>query len=138
LARTDDASAASALIGRATVQIIESYDAAKAQALFATLKRHGTYQTPTLTVLRALGSLADPKFTADPRRKYMASYLTRGWLIENRPQERRPTAETLAGQRATYEHSLRLGQSLAAARGPDPAGPGHHQPVLLPRVQPAR
>ncbi len=132
LAKTEDASAAYALIGRTSTQISDSYDAAKARALFATLKRNSTWQTPTLTVLRAMGSLDDPTFTADPRSKYLPAYLTRGWKIENMPKERRPTAELLASRRASYAQALKIVAAMRAAGVPILAGTDTTNPYCFP------
>jgi imidazolonepropionase-like amidohydrolase len=47
-----------------------AHDPGKADALFARFVRNGTWQSPTLTVLRAIASPADT-FTHDPRLKYI-------------------------------------------------------------------
>src|SRR5262249_33495643 len=49
--------------------------------------RNGTWQVPTLTVLHSLVSLDDPKFTADPRVKYMLPSLSSYWLLIKLPPE---------------------------------------------------
>jgi imidazolonepropionase-like amidohydrolase len=132
LAKADNSGAAFALVFRFQVQALDSYDEAKARALFAKLKQNQTYQTPTLTVLRALASLDDPKFTADPRLKYMPSYLTRGWSVENMPKERRPTKDDMTARRAFYEKSLKVVAALREAGVPILAGTDTTNPYCFP------
>lgn len=54
-----------------TRSMLESFNAEKAASLFARFKRNQTWQCPTLTVLRNIASLDDPKLRDDPRLKYM-------------------------------------------------------------------
>src|SRR4051794_14419423 len=70
LAKADN-QAAWDLLGRIGVRAADSFGEKKARALYARFVRNGTWQVPTLTVLRSLVSLDDPKFTADPRVRYM-------------------------------------------------------------------
>jgi hypothetical protein len=51
--------------------MLDSYSPDKAAALFALLKSNGTWQCPTLTLLRMFGFGDDPAFLNDPRLKYM-------------------------------------------------------------------
>ena len=60
---------------RLQVKALAGYREEKAQALFARFAKNGTWQCPTLTVLRALASLDDKEFTADDRVKYITPYL---------------------------------------------------------------
>jgi imidazolonepropionase-like amidohydrolase len=124
--------AAGVAAGRVMAQALDSYDEATAQTLYATLKANRTYQTPTLTVLRALASLDDPAFTADPRVKYLPAYLTRVWKPEDMPKERRPTAEALAARKAFYERSLKTVAALRAAGVPLLAGTDTTNPYCFP------
>jgi len=58
---------------------LETFNAEKASALFALLKRNHTWQCPTLTVLRSGAFLADPGFREDARLKYMPSSVRTQW-----------------------------------------------------------
>lgn len=58
---------------------IDTYSPEKADALFAVLKRNGTWQCPTLTVLHAVVNLDDTAFTNDPRLKYMPRWAQQMW-----------------------------------------------------------
>lgn len=62
-----------------TRQMLETYDAEKAAALFARLKRNHTWQCPTLTVLRSTAFFGDPAFRQDPRLKYMPASIRTQW-----------------------------------------------------------
>jgi imidazolonepropionase-like amidohydrolase len=56
---------------RHTAMCLDSYDEKKAAALFARFVRNGTWQVPTLTVLRPKAYRGDQRFTEDPRLKYV-------------------------------------------------------------------
>ena len=74
---------APAAIGRVTTRAFETYDEAKAQALFARFVRNGTWQCPTLTVLRSISRLDDPQLANDTRLKYMSKGLRSSWDPKN-------------------------------------------------------
>jgi Amidohydrolase family len=56
-----------------------SFSEARAQELFARFKKNGTWQCPTLTVLRAIAWLDEPAFINDPRLKYTAPMVRMIW-----------------------------------------------------------
>jgi imidazolonepropionase-like amidohydrolase len=58
---------------------LDTYSPEKAAALFALFKKNGTWQVPTLTVLRSIAYIDDPAFTHDPRVKYMPPSLRAEW-----------------------------------------------------------
>jgi imidazolonepropionase-like amidohydrolase len=59
--------------------MLDSYSPDKAIALFALLKTNGTWQCPTLTLLRMFGYRDDPAFRNDPRLKYLPRSIRDGW-----------------------------------------------------------
>jgi hypothetical protein len=60
--------------------MLDTYSSEKAAALFATLKKNGTWQCPTLTLLRTTAFADDPaSFTNDPRLKYMPPRMKADW-----------------------------------------------------------
>ena len=59
--------------------LLNSYDSDKAAQLFARLKKNGTWQCPTLTVLRSLGYQDQASFRDDPRLKYMPRSVRAMW-----------------------------------------------------------
>jgi hypothetical protein len=66
LAKADN-QAVQELVGRIYARAADSFSDKRTRALYARFVRNGTWQVPTLTVLRAMASLDDPQFTADPR-----------------------------------------------------------------------
>ncbi|WP_223167440.1 amidohydrolase family protein [Nonomuraea sp. SYSU D8015] len=83
-----------------------SYDPAKAEALFGHLVRRGAWQSPTLTVLRAVGSPAGT-YANDPRLKYVPADVRAFWsrrILELAPG----TPEQIAEQRAYLDFRLRM------------------------------
>jgi tetratricopeptide (TPR) repeat protein len=64
--------------------LLASYDASKAAALFAQFVKNGTWQCPTLTLLRAHAFLHDREFTGDVRLKYMPRHVRQLWSDDPR------------------------------------------------------
>lgn len=62
-----------------TRSMLETYNTEKAASLFARFKRNHTWQCPTLTVLRSIAFLDDPKLRDDPRLKYMPPATRTQW-----------------------------------------------------------
>src|SRR5262249_21823094 len=86
LTKADDPTAVE-LLGGNGERAADSFSDKKARALYARFVRNGTWQVPTLTVLHSLVSLDDPKFTADPRVKYMPPSLRSYWSLMKLPPE---------------------------------------------------
>jgi imidazolonepropionase-like amidohydrolase len=59
--------------------IIDGYSPEKAAALFTVFKNNGTWQCPTLTLLRSLFQYQDPTLLNDPRMKYMPHSIRDSW-----------------------------------------------------------
>ena len=59
--------------------LLTSYDPDKAAQLFARFKKNGTWQCPTLTVLRSLAYNEQPSFRDDPRLKYIPRSVRAMW-----------------------------------------------------------
>lgn len=61
--------------------MLDTYSPEKAAELFTVLKSHGTWQCPTLTLLRvtAFDETDSSSFTADPRLKYMPPRMRAEW-----------------------------------------------------------
>ena len=60
-----------------------TFDEAKARALLARFVKNGTWQCPTLTVLRSLSRLDDPSAVNDDRLKYMPKSVRSFWDPHN-------------------------------------------------------
>ncbi len=64
-------------------EMLATYDDVAAAALFDRFAKNGTWQVPTLTVLRSMASLDDSSFTSDPRLKYMPRSIRESWNPAN-------------------------------------------------------
>jgi imidazolonepropionase-like amidohydrolase len=114
LSRSDNPSAME-LLGRIDARAADSFSDEKARALYARFVRNRTWQVPTLTVLHSLVSLDDPKFTADPRLKYMPPSFRSYWSLKLSP-------ETAAMLKRTYERATGLVRAMHQAGVPFLAG----------------
>lgn len=103
-------------------------DTAACGGLYARFRANGTWQVPTLTVLRAAAHLDDTTRLADPRLRYIPRFFTNGWdprvdfrfrraLPEYWPSARR----AWAAQQAIVRNMLRAGVPMLA--GTDVANP---------------
>jgi imidazolonepropionase-like amidohydrolase len=101
LAKPDNQAVRFAMI-RANARAGESYDAKKAAALFARFAKNGTWQCPTLPVLRSLASLGDKDFTSDPRVKYVSPFIRQALWGRKFP------ADVLGNNRRVFRRALRL------------------------------
>jgi imidazolonepropionase-like amidohydrolase len=111
-----DNSAAWELLGRIGARAADSSSPKKARALFARFVRNGTWQVPTLTVLRSLVSLDDPKFLADPRVKYMPPSIRSYWSLM------KLSPETVTGLKVRYKRATGLVRAMHQAGVPFLAG----------------
>jgi len=104
MAKLDNA-AIRPLMGRIWMKALDTYNEEKAQALFAKFAKNGTWQDPTLTVLRSLASLEDAQFTSDPRLKYMPAFLRSSWP---KADPTKPPSEASASLKRNYQNASRL------------------------------
>ena len=75
---------------RLNMRVVESFDDATAQSLFALFVKNRTWQCPTLTLLRA--QIDDPLPANDPRLKYLSREVRAKWdagYYKNVPPEPR-------------------------------------------------
>jgi imidazolonepropionase-like amidohydrolase len=93
-----------ALLFRVALKPADSFSEAKAQALYRRYVKNRTWQTPTLVMIRAFCSLDDPRFTADPRVKYISGFVRRFW--DPKGPLIRSLVETTAGRKGIYRRSL--------------------------------
>ena len=101
-------------------------------AFFARLKANGTWQCPTLSVLRALGMLDDPKFTDDPRLKYVDPFTRTFWnpKLDFRFRSMRP--EDFAANRRRFDKAVALVGRLYRVGVPILAGTDEANPYIFP------
>jgi imidazolonepropionase-like amidohydrolase len=97
--------------GRGIIQvnarIVETFDAATAQSLFALFIKNGTWQTPTLTLLQA--QIDKPLDTNDPRLKYLSKEVRSKWndgYYKHYPPE--PRAALVALSKAQFDESMKI------------------------------
>jgi imidazolonepropionase-like amidohydrolase len=96
------------LLRRLNQQVMDTYDAAKAAALFARFKKNGTWQVPTLTVLRAIANLDDKDFTNDKRLKFMPPGIRAFWSPKNDFRLKSMTPEDYAFGRKQFKRNMEL------------------------------
>ena len=113
-------------------QLRETYRDDLAASLFARLKANRTHQCPTLTVLRALGSLDDPKFTDDPRIKHVDPFTRMFWNPKADFRLRSMKPEDFAAQRKSFERALHLVGAMSRAGVPILAGTDEANPYIFP------
>jgi imidazolonepropionase-like amidohydrolase len=118
------------LMVRTQIKALDSFSDEKAKALFARFVKNGTWQVPTMTVLRAIASLDDAKFIQDPRIKYMPSYLRVGWNPKNRPSKLTP--ESIANIKKSYHKAGELLEKMHEAGVPILAGTDTTNPFCFP------
>jgi imidazolonepropionase-like amidohydrolase len=114
LARKDPKQPDRALLRRINQQMVDTYDANKAGALFAKFKANETWQCPTLTVLHSMAYLDDPKHTSDARLEYMPRSVRSMWDPKNDFRLKTMTKEDFAQQKRIFDRSLEL---VAAMQG---------------------
>jgi imidazolonepropionase-like amidohydrolase len=92
---------------RLNIRVVETFDEATAQSLFASFVGNRTWQCPTLTLLRA--QIDDPLLTNDPRLKYLSKEVRAKWdegYYKNVPPE--PRAAIVELNRLEFDESMRL------------------------------
>jgi len=114
-----------------TKQLLDTYSYEKAEELFARLAKNGTWQCPTLTVLRAVGYLDDPAFTNDVRLKYIAPRRREGWKPENDFRLNTWTKENFAQQRTRFHKELELLGAMHRSGVPILAGTDANNPYCF-------
>jgi imidazolonepropionase-like amidohydrolase len=116
---------------RLNMRIIETFDDATAQALFALFVKNRTWQTPTLALLRA--QIDDPLSADDPRLKYLSKEVRAKWdagYYGNVPPG--PRAEIVQLSKAQFEESMKLVGLMYRAGVPILAGTDTMNPQCFP------
>ena len=86
----------------------ERDDEKKAEALFAKFKTNGTWQVPTLTVLRSIAYLDDPNNTEDKRLRFMPSSVKESWDPKKDFRFKNINKEDFAQQKKMFQRNLEL------------------------------
>ncbi|MGH3766323.1 MAG: amidohydrolase family protein [Pseudonocardiaceae bacterium] len=94
------------------LQAAQSHSPELAQSLFARFARNGTWQVPTLTVLRSLSRVGDARYGQDERLRYIPPELAESW--QRFPRASRSPQE-LADQQTLFRHQLALVDAMNRA-----------------------
>ena len=116
---------------RLNMRVVDSFDEATAQSLFALFVKNRTWQCPTLTLLRA--QIDDPLLANDPRLKYLSSEVRAKWddgYYKNVPPE--PRAAIVKLNRLQFDESVRLVGIMYRAGVPILAGTDAMNPQCFP------
>jgi hypothetical protein len=89
-------------------ELLSTYDPAKASQLFARFKKNGTWQCPTLTVLRSLAFGDQASFTNDPRLKYMPRSIRSSWDPASNAGIENKSPEDYAYSKREFQKDLEL------------------------------
>jgi hypothetical protein len=112
--------------------IKSSYNEEKAKDLFAKLKKNGTWQCPTLTVLRSIAWLDDARFVDDPRLKYVPPEVMAFWNPKTDFRFKTKTAADYALMKQEFKESLELVKKLQSAGVGILAGTDELNPYCFP------
>lgn len=112
--------------------LLDNYDPEKAQKLFSTLRKNGTWQVPTLTVLRAYAYLNDPSFTQDPRMKYMPRSVRASWNPKDNPVMKDTSPQEIAFRKRAFGKELVVVGAMDRAGVPILAGTDVLNPYCFP------
>jgi imidazolonepropionase-like amidohydrolase len=93
---------------RLRARFLGEYDAAACDRLFETFRARGTWQTPTLVVIRGDILAGDTAMAKDPRRAFMPSALTARWDKDGRERDADEGAEVVAYFTELYRREVRL------------------------------
>ena len=108
--------------------VLTSYDSEKAKSLFAVFVRNGTWQTPTLAVLRSYALIHDPAIRKDPRIAYIPDDLLSFWNSMGGPPDRRNDEIQLR----LFQQDIAIVRAMHAGHVPLLAGTDTPNPYTYP------
>jgi imidazolonepropionase-like amidohydrolase len=111
---------------------LETYSEAKAAALFAEFKKNGTWQCPTLTVLRNVRFLDDPAYAEDARMKYMPRMFKALWNPMNDFRFKDRTADDVVLGKKMFQKELEVVGAMKRAGVGILAGTDTQNPYCFP------
>jgi imidazolonepropionase-like amidohydrolase len=112
-------------------EAMATYDAGRADALFAKLVTNGTWQCPTLTVEHAMSTFDDPASANDPRMPYVSERTKKMWNPKTDRRTKNRTPEDYASVRAQFEKHLALVGAMNKAGVPILAGTDEVNPYCF-------
>lgn len=101
---------------------LETYSQEKATALFALFVKNGTWQCPTLVVLRSGGYMEQLSKQFDDRQKYLPASIKQFWLGEMDFRKKNLTTATLEMWKSRYQKQLQIVGAMKQAGVPLLAG----------------
>jgi imidazolonepropionase-like amidohydrolase len=116
---------------RLNMRVVDTFDEATAQSLFALFVKNRTWQCPTLTLLRA--QIDDPLVANDPRLNYLSKDVRTRWdagYYKNFPPE--PRAAIVKLSKLQFDESERLVGLMYRAGVPILAGTDAMNPQCFP------
>lgn len=119
-----------ALMLRTQIKAADSFSEEKARNLFGRFVRNGTWQVPTMTMLRGIASIPDGTFLGDSRLKYMPAYLRRVWDPKSGATDLSPGS--VAAEKRVYRDAGKLLRKMHAAGVPILAGADTTNPFCFP------
>jgi len=112
---------------------LDDYSPEKAATLFAVFKSNGTWQVPTLTLLRSMAYVDDHSFTSDPRLKYMPARLRESWNPGDAVNDFGPRSpEDIAFSKKEFTKDLELVGAMQRAGVGILAGTDTSNPFCMP------
>lgn len=125
-------------LGQRSVEHLDGVAAAAARddvdSLFARFRRHGTWQTPTLTVLRVGADPNDPRLRANPDLRYVPLPLRALWGLVRRMAAGSPSPAQAQARRDAFTRQLALVERLSRDGVPLLAGSDEPNPYTIPGV----
>ena len=108
---------------------VAGYDAAKANALFSRFAKNGSWQVPTLVILRQNASDADPLFEQDDRLRYVTPDRRAQWAQQSAASRRNPARGDAAARKRVFQKQVEVVRLMNRAGVPLLAGtdtPGNY------------
>jgi hypothetical protein len=100
---------------RLRARLTSGYDSALCGRLFETFRGNGTWQTPTLVVIRGAAQQGDSAMAADPRRPHMPAELTARWDRDGAERDARDGPEIVAFYKALFRREVELAGAMHRA-----------------------
>jgi tetratricopeptide (TPR) repeat protein len=94
---------------------LTTYEAERADALFARFAQNGTWQCPTLVVNRVVAFIDQPDFRNDPRLKYFPAAFRARWQPERIPLWASRSAEDYAVSKRRFQKEMKIVSEMRRA-----------------------
>jgi hypothetical protein len=114
------------------LEATHSYSEEKCRRLFAEFKKNGTWQVPTLTVLRSFGRLNDPQFRSDARARYFSGWVADRLAAKDDSRIKDWTDADFTSERQRFVYDQKVVAAMFAARVPMLAGTDTINPYCFP------